>query len=65
MTGQKFVAFEDLEVLRKKDLSALQSQKRDFIACPLQATDCVIHVKLRGIRFTKADAAFLKYVGNI
>ena len=59
MTGKQFVAFEYLEILRTEDLSSLQSQERDLMAGPLQASDRVVNMKLCGMRFIKADFAFL------
>jgi hypothetical protein len=52
--------FEYLKVRRAKDLSTLQGQEPDLMARLLQAMDCVINMKLCSLRFTKADAAFLK-----
>jgi hypothetical protein len=65
MVGQKPVALEYLKVLRAKDVSTLQGKERDCMACRLQAMDCVIHVKLSGLRFTKTNVAFLIDVGYI
>jgi len=59
VAGKQLVALEYLEVLRAKDMSTLQGQERDFMARPLQATDCVINVKLCGMRFKKAYVTFL------
>jgi hypothetical protein len=57
-SGQ-FIAFKYLEILCAEHLSSLQGKECDHMACPLQATDRMINVKLCGMRFTKADAAFL------
>lgn len=59
MAGKQLIAFEYLEVLCTEDLSSLQGQERDVMACLLQATDRVVDMKLCGLRFIKAYAAFL------
>ena len=65
MSGRQPVTFEYLEIPGAEDLSSLQGQQRDLVACLLQAVDGVVNVKLGGLRFTKSDAAFLVEVCNL
>ena len=64
VAGLQFVASEYLQILSEEDLSSLQRQECDLMARLLQTTDRMINMKLRGMRFTKSDAAFLVNVGN-
>ena len=65
VAGRQFITSKYEEVFCTKNLSTLQSQERDFMACLLQAPHRVINMKLGGMRIMEPDVAFLIEVGNL